>query len=139
MRPTSPSEQPACSCCGKRPATHFIYDGSASKTAAICEECVTTQDTLATSLMAEAKSAKCVYCGGSPCSGGIDTIAQLTGGTTYYRWLCLSCSPEYYAFMQAAFGGISEGLPHTAQLEEMCKIGVAIDQHMRSFVRSRDN
>jgi len=139
METAPPSDQTPCSCCGKRPATHFICYGGTGKSAALCDECVISEDSFAAALMAEAKNAKCVYCGGSPCSGGFDTLAQLTGATTRHRWLCMSCSPEYYAFMQAAFGGISDGLTSSAQLEELRKLGVATDEHMRDFVRRRDN
>jgi len=87
----------------------------------------------------QAKNAKCEYCGGAPCGGGPDTLAQLTGEGMKNRWMCMSCAPEYYSFIQSEFAKIPEGLTSPEQIAEMRKVSENTDTHMRDFVRRRDN
>jgi len=51
----------------------------------------------------------------------------------------MSCSPEYFSFTQAEIGKITDGPSSTGQLEELRKLSGAVDEHMREFVRRRDN
>jgi len=107
--------------------------------AELCDECLSREDPISAAFTAEAKSAKCHYCGGSPCGGGPDTISQITGGPSENRWLCMSCSPEYYSFMQSALSKVSDGLAQHDQIERLKQIAIEADAHMRAFVRRRDN
>jgi protein-arginine kinase activator protein McsA len=139
MKPSPESDQAICSSCGKRPATNYICYGGTGKSEELCDDCINTEDPTSAVFTSEAKSAKCVYCGGIPCCGGTDTLSQITGGQFRNRWMCMSCSPEYYAFMQGAFSGIAEGLTQEEQIKLLTEVGAKTEAHMIAFVRRRDN
>ena len=132
-----------CDKCGTRPATNFICRGGPGRTDALCDECLRVEDSiigkLAASLAVEAKSARCCYCGGFPCSGGLDTFSQITAGPPQDRWMCMSCSMEYYSSLQKAIELEPGTLTAEEQITRLKEIGTEIDSHMASFVARRDN
>jgi hypothetical protein len=139
MKPSPESDQPICNSCSKRPATNYICYGGTGKSAELCDDCINTEDPTSAAFTSEAKSAKCVYCGGFPCCGGTDSLSQITGRPPTNRWMCMSCSAEYYSFMQGAVSGIGAGLTQEEQINLLKEVGTKIEAHMIAFVSRRDN
>lgn len=138
MDPNSASGETMCDSCGVRPAVNFISNGSTGEPSDLCDQCVAVEAPAAAALTKEARSAKCEYCGGWPCGGGLDFLARLKGETAKIRWKCMSCMLEFNAFCSDEFERISKGLTDVEQLAEMKKVSAAVDAHMREFVKRRD-
>lgn len=136
----SGNDQSLCAKCGTRVATNFVCNGSKGKSVAWCDECLEAEDPSHASFAAEVKAARCRYCGGYPCSGGTDIFPQTTAGPAEFRWMCMSCAVEYYEHVQKAFSGIA-GMHLTAvkQVERMKETRDDAEEHMKEFVRMRDN
>jgi hypothetical protein len=138
----STSDQAVCSKCGTRIATTHIFYGGTGKSVVVCDECIATEHPMIAAISQEAKNAKCRYCGGSPCSGGMDTIAQVTKRPPANQWMCVSCSTEYSSLMERELHRASKDLGAAEQLEQieqLKKIGQEVEAHMRAFVVQRDN
>lgn len=94
---------------------------------------------MASAWIEEAKSAKCEYCGGSPCGGGTDTLGQITGAPLRVQWMCSTCSIEHHSHLLAEMNKIPEGLPNDEQMKALKKIAGETKSHMRRFVAMRGN
>ena len=132
-----------CGKCGARPATNHICFGGTVTTLDLCDDCLRADDSFAgkfaASLVDEAKSARCRYCGGFPCSGGSDSLSQITGASVQKRWMCMSCSAEYLSRLQSALGSMPGNLTADEQIARIKEIGLDIDSHMAAYVALRDN
>jgi hypothetical protein len=51
----------------------------------------------------------------------------------------MSCSTEYYSFIQRRLATVSTELDQMSQTEELKRVGLDADGHMRMFVAQRDN
>jgi len=109
----------------------------------LCDECLQVDHSfvakLVASLVNESKSANCRYCGGSPCGGAPDPLSHIRGEGPKNRWMCMSCSPEYYKFIQSALGEIPDDLTQQEHIERLIEMGIRADKYMTVFVRHRDN
>jgi hypothetical protein len=94
---------------------------------------------LASAWFEEAKSAKCQYCGGSPCGGGNDTLGQITGAPFQVQWMCSSCSIEHHSHQLAEMNKIPGGLPNDEKMKTLKAIAEETKAHMRRFVAMRGN
>ena len=97
------------------------------------------EDSSASTWLEEAKSAKCEYCGGSPCGGGTDSLGQITGEPLRFRWMCYSCTLEHHSHCLAEMNKIPEGLPNEEQVKALKEIARQTMAHMRRFVAMRGN
>lgn len=137
---SSGNEQTLCEKCGTRPATNFLCLGGTGVSSSLCDECLEAGDPASASFAAEIKAARCRYCGGHPCSGGTDIFPLATGGAQEHRWMCMSCAMEYYSHVQTAFAGIAgTHLTAVKQVERLREMQQDAEQHMKEFVRTRDN
>ena len=140
---TPSNESNLCGKCGARPGTNHICYGGTGDAVNLCDECLQSDKSIAGIFVArladEAKSARCCYCGGSPCGGGTDTISQITGGPSQNHWMCMSCSTEYYSYTQSALESISRDLTPEQQFARIKKVGADADVHMTAFLKRRDN
>ena len=140
---TPNEEEKLCSKCLVQRATNHICFGGSRPPVDLCDDCLradtSTEMMNTASFIEESKGATCCYCGGSPCAGGTDNISQITGGLPKYRWMCMSCSQEYYSSMQQAFESFPSNLTTEEQIAKIKEIGAVIDSHMSSFVVRRDN
>ena len=134
----SEDEQSYCTKCGFSPATNHICCGGTGKSAQYCDSCFPTEDPLTAKLIAEARNSTCEYCGGSPCSGGPNSLSQMLG-TSKNQWMCMPCSMEYQPFLLKKLENVTDNLSQSEQLDLLKKLYEEVDAHMRFFVRQRDN
>ena len=139
MESSSESDSEVCSKCGVRSATNMICYGGTGESVGLCDNCLPQSDPVTSDFINEMKAAKCGFCGGSPCSGGTDSLANLTGGSSLNRWMCFSCAPEYYATMQLELAKVPDESAAEDQLVEMKNALKRVEAHMRQYVRRRDN
>src|SRR4051812_10901687 len=96
-----------CEKCHEREATCHstsVIEGVANSTE-LCEEClVSSAAPVAREFFAAAKTARCRYCGGLPCGGGMDSSEISTGGQQI-SFLCLRCRPILAAAVGARTAG----------------------------------
>lgn len=128
-----------CEKCGTQPATIHLCDGSAGTSRGLCEECMAREDSSASTWLEEARSAKCEYCGGSPCGGGTDTLGLITGEPQRFQWMCAPCSLEHHSRCLAEMNKIPKSLPNDQQIEALKQIAEQTKSHMRRFVAMRGN
>jgi protein-arginine kinase activator protein McsA len=105
-----------CNKCQIRDATvHFTASSSASikklKYTDLCQECFDATDfegkhLLPTDIQSALK-AGCRFCGGEPCSGGLDPLAML-GGIRKMSVLCKPCAKEYFGFIRQKLPGFGD-------------------------------
>src|ERR1035437_1634275 len=135
------NESNLCGKCGARLGANHICYGSTGESVVLCDECLRADESMAGMFAArladEAKSARCCYCGGFPCGGGPDTFSQITGGPSQNRWMCMSCTTEYYSYSQNAFESFSGDLTLDEQIAGIKEVGADADAHMAAFVRNR--
>jgi len=128
-----------CDECGARPATchSIIVIGDETWFRDLCHECF---EALATpeegEFDAARRDARCQYCGGQPCSGGSDFIA-LSAGVQGTKFMCHSCSLEFYRYVRQEPAKFSEDLPQHEQLEAVRIVGEKAERHMRQWVEER--
>lgn len=96
-------------------------------------------DPVAAGFAEEARSARCDYCGGHPCCGGTGFLFLGTGAAPKTKWMCMSCGPEYYDFVQSAVSTIAEEMTGDEQIKRLKEIESNTDAHMAAFVSCRDN
>ena len=128
-----------CDECHVRPATchSIIVIGDETWFRDLCHECF---EALATpeerKFDAARRDARCQYCGGQPCSGGSDFIA-LSAGVQGTRFMCHSCSQEFYRYVRQELAKFSENLPQQEQLEAVRMVSEKAERHMRHWVEER--
>ena len=136
-------EQTLCEVCGERRATHYICYGGTGKSSNLCDECFTAtapQDMLQSA--EAAREAHCQYCGGQPCAGGTDFLAQALG-IQQSRYMCMSCTQEFHRFTQQELQqGLQQGSHHLSQQEQVAaiaRLSEKADRHMMEWVSKRDS
>lgn len=139
MEQSDAPDRETCSRCGERPAINYVSYGATGKSLDLCDDCMVAEDSFLASLASEAKNARCEYCGGSPCGGGLDSFAQQPGQPMRNKWMCMTCSSEYYDFILRKLAEISEGLSSAEQIAEMQLVSRSAEIHMRKFVQNRDS
>jgi hypothetical protein len=133
----STTEQFPCDVCHERLATHHICFGGTGKSSHLCDECFESSAPIdIRQLTAEMRAAHCQYCGGQPCGGGTDSLA-LAMGVQQTKFMCLSCSQEYYRYMQQEIPTDRDGLSQQEQLAALQKFRDQADAHMRQWVSER--
>ncbi|WP_411846322.1 hypothetical protein AAFN60_01290 [Roseibacillus persicicus] len=128
-----------CSQCGKSPAGNHVCFGGTGESVVMCDDCLARQSSSIADFFKVAKNAECDFCGGSPCTGGPEFLTPSAEGNVANRWLCGSCAPEYYTFLQTKMADLVEVSNYEKQLEEMKRIAGEAEVHMKQFVRRRDN
>lgn len=75
--------------------------------------------------------------GKSPCAGGPDSLAGITGDEPRMLWMSIPCSTEYYSYLQTALGEALTDLTPVMQMDHIGRIHLVADIHMAEFVRRR--
>jgi hypothetical protein len=86
---------------------------------------------------AAAMMARCTYCGGAACSGGMDSPGFSPGGQQQMKFLCLPCLNEFGRHWQQQLEHVPQNLP---QQEQMAAIRTLLDEtehHMKQWVSER--
>jgi DNA-directed RNA polymerase subunit RPC12/RpoP len=81
--------------------------------------------------VAAMKAARCRYCGGQPCTGGMDVLLQSAGGVKPEGFMCAPCAKEYERYFHELkaqdfavdYTGVPEGFIAAAQKK--------VEAHMR--------
>lgn len=130
-----------CEKCHEREATCHsttVTDGVASSIA-LCDECLASLAGPAErEFFAAAKNARCCYCGGVACGGGMDSPDISPGGQQQMKFLCLRCMDEFGRFMQRQTERLPQNdLPTEEQLVAIRALLGDADRHMRQWVSER--
>jgi protein-arginine kinase activator protein McsA len=130
-----------CDKCHERDATCHtttIVDGVA-RTTDLCDRCFdATASPDVRELTENTRTARCQYCGGSPCSGGTD-FYSLISGVKQMRFMCVPCTQEYHRYTQQALQRARSGLSQQEQLVAIQTLCEEADQHMKRWVSERDS
>lgn len=128
-----------CERCREREAnchSTTVIDGVASDTV-LCDECFAlSAETAASQLFAGLKTARCRYCGGVPCGGGMDSFEMSTGGQQL-SFMCLRCMNEFGRYWQQQMEQVPQDLPQQEQMEVIRALLDEADLHMRQWVSER--
>jgi hypothetical protein len=145
-----------CDKCQKREATvhhtHFTsvqgndvtcVAGDDPKEGNLCQECYEASNPTEAQEVARATAAGCQYCGGTPYSGGPDSLAKLSGAGRW-RFLCQRCTNEYYGFLRRKMPGFRSTNVTKEQIDEIRKhdfpaVLRELDEHMKLWVKGRDS
>jgi protein-arginine kinase activator protein McsA len=129
-----------CEKCHEREATCHsttVIDG-ASSDISLCEECfASSAEPAVRECFAAAKTARCRYCGGVACSGGMDSPEISTGGHQQMIFLCLRCVGEYGRYWQQQLQQVPQDLPQQKQMAAIRALLDDADRHMRQWVLER--
>jgi protein-arginine kinase activator protein McsA len=125
-----------CERCQEREATCHtttIVDG-VKTSSHLCADCFEESAFLESREAAAAtRAAHCRYCGGQPCTGGTDLLAMITGEPRM-MFMCVSCSTEFYRFMQEQAQRIPQGSSRQEQLAAIPALQDEVDRHMKQWV-----
>jgi protein-arginine kinase activator protein McsA len=128
-----------CQKCQKREATCHIcnvVDGGNSTSLDLCSECFETESPEAKEWAAESAASVCEYCGGSPCAGGTDFLAMVTG-VQKSKYMCLLCSMEHNRYNREQLQKMDLALSQQEQLAALRRLDVAANEHMKRWVSER--
>jgi hypothetical protein len=133
----APPEEKICEVCHKRLATHHVSYGGTGKSSHLCDECFqTSAPAEVRQAAAAARDARCQYCGGQPCAGGMDMFALITGAQRT-KFMCMACTMEYHRYTQQEMQSFSADLPQEAQFAAIRALLDAADTHMKKWVSKR--
>ena len=136
-----------CSNCSQRPATvHFITINCGSKKSEslcpICFDAICNSAGGAIADWVEAwKKATCQYCGGKAAGGGTSPFNGLQQQQEY-KFMCQSCSTEFYQAGSGKFDSLSdsmEGMTAEQQTLELQRLIDEMDLHMKQWLGRRLN
>ena len=131
-----------CEKCHEREATCHsttVTEGVTSDIV-LCEKCfASSAEPGARELFAAAKTARCSYCGGVACGGGMDSPGISTGGHQQMIFLCLRCMDEFGRFMQQHTERLPRDLPTEEQMVAIRALLDEAERHMRQWVSERDS
>ena len=138
-----------CQECKQREAIRHINicsSGSGddvSKTVDLCGECFKTFNPAIARELAAAFEAGCKYCGGKPEIGGGDPLSTLNG-IRKTRFLCESCSVEYFRFINRKLPGfgsaeVTEELKSKIQGTDVQALFTGLEEHMKKWVSGKDS
>ena len=129
-----------CEKCHEREATCHsttVTEGVTSEIV-LCEECfASTAEPAARELFAAAKTARCRYCGGLPCCGGMDSFEMSTGGQQQMSFMCLRCSDEFGRYWQQQLPHVPKDLPPQEQMVAVRALFDEAERYMRQWVSER--
>ena len=139
-----------CEKCNKRVATIHITElisgaGGGSKKTDLCSECSESLGApdAAREMAAVWKNARCRYCGGLPCGGGVDPIARLSG-ISKMRWMCGPCAEEYHRFLRHRWPGFGEITITDEQIAKIHTADISVvlgeaEEHMKKWVAEQNS
>lgn len=129
-----------CEKCHEREATFHnttITDGVASDIE-LCDECVASSGgPAAREFFAAATTARCSYCGGVACSGGMDSPGISPGGQQQMKFLCLRCLDEFGRHWHQQLQRVPQNLPQQEQTTAMRALLDEADRHMKQWGSER--
>lgn len=129
-----------CEGCQEREATGhstLVIDGVA-RSFALCDECmVPSAGPEAAEFFAAMKTARCIYCGGVACSGGMDAPEITPGGKPQMKYWCRQCMNEGSRYWQQLMHRLPQDLPREEQLAVGLTLLDELDRHMREWVAKR--
>jgi protein-arginine kinase activator protein McsA len=138
-----------CEKCTKQEASVQITENWAgsevSKTMNVCADCARSVHGLEgiPNLETVLDGSPCRYCGGKPCSGGLDPLASLSGVRTI-SMMCKSCADEYFRFVRQkwpGFGGLDITDEQIANIRGADTVAVfrQAEEYMRKWVAERNS
>ena len=132
-----------CDVCHKREATchvNEIADGRIRSTD-LCIECFEAREPAEDKrLRRAAQTARCKYCGGSPCVEW-NSLTNLFGvvvtGGAPTGFLCASCTEEYNQFLAHEMEGLAPGLSEAEESAIAERLRASGDKHMLQWLARR--
>jgi hypothetical protein len=104
----------------------------------LCEECfASTGEPAARELFAAAKTARCRYCGGVACGGGMDSFEVSSAGQQQMSFMCLRCMDEFGRYLRQQLEKVSQDLPQHEQVAAMRALLDETERHMKQWVSER--
>ncbi len=124
-----------CEICQKNQATHHIctiVDGI-SQSRDLCTECHEASSPETREFLTAVRDARCKYCGGQPCMGGMDSLAMATG-VQKLKFMCMPCSIEHNRYVRQRLSRDVSRLSQQEQLILLRKLDEEADKHMMQWL-----
>jgi len=127
-----------CENCHKNEATCHVCTvaGDVSQSRDLCSECYETSSPEVREFSAAQRDARCEYCGGQPCAGGIDFLSMATG-VQKLKFMCMPCSMEHNRYVQQQLQQDAWTISQQEQLDSLRQLDRQADEYMRQWVSDR--
>jgi hypothetical protein len=83
--------------------------------------------------LAAMKAARCRYCGGQPCVGGMDYIFQHRTGIKPEGFMCVACSQEYERYLRE----LAEKIPRAGAAGDWMNGIPALQEKLEAHMKQR--